>query len=116
MPLPLEHVDTGTATGRNFETIAIHAPDFGSVGVSARKGSTNLAWLGGSTLTNIAAVAHGLGAVPSQVICTQNTSGPSALPRVGNFTSTTFDLIAETIDGSLPVAATATTIHWIALT
>lgn len=84
------------------------------------RGAATVSWPGGATLSSGTTVSHGLPTTPTVAVATMGPidSGVSVIcvVQIVNMGSTTFDVYAQTIDGSTPAAASSVTVYWLALT
>lgn len=119
VPLPSPKVDhfDGTLDGpgvqRNFERLAQLFPDTGGKSIRVRFGIATLA-AGGSTAarSQTLTVSHGLATTPVVVLATDQFGAWTSV-NAANYTATTFDLSASTVDGSnFPATVNAA---WVAI-
>jgi hypothetical protein len=99
---------TGTlAAGGGFTP-----PSTGVIGSTA-----TLHFPGGSTVTTLLTVAHGLGIVPTNVqatVFTASFGGDVCVCQTNNFTATSFDIVAQTTQGTVPVLGAVVIVSWLA--
>lgn len=81
-------------------------------GKSKKSGTVVCTWPGGSQITNVPTVTHGLGKTPETVQLTvMSTSVISVWAWANSVGSTTFILAAQT-SSAAPAAATTCTVAW----
>lgn len=77
-------------------------------------GIGTVTWPGGTRLSSILTVAHGLGRTPTIVQLTSNNEDNITL-QFNTLSPTGFLARANTVDGSFPLAGTARTFAWLAM-
>lgn len=88
--------------------------DTGGRRLAVRLGAATVAFPGASPASNIVTVPHGMGRQPVLVLGVCDIAGVWSHPMTGTYTTTSFDVKVRTTDGTSPLAASATTVYWVA--
>lgn len=115
MRSPLEPIQPGDWDGvqRLVDLLSRLLIDVGGRSIGVRFGSGTLTFPGGSPSTSTVTVNHGLGRTPVAVCVCNEFLG--SIGSVNTLTSTTFQTLGFTVDGSSPGAGTGAPFYWIAI-
>lgn len=79
-------------------------------GVIQRQGAGAVTWPGGTRLSNATRVQHGLPGPPTSIRF--GSSSTNVHVAYSNVTASSFDVTANTVDGSSPAAGTTRDFSW----
>lgn len=123
MDLPDPDVQTGpwdvakAGVQRNFDALADASGLFGGKSVEVRFGTDTLTYPGGSVLTNVKTITHGLGRTPVAVVAVGaqgSTQGIVAM-TCENVGATTFDARAQDVSAIARAAGFQVSLFWFAV-